>query len=609
MNFNLFNILYSGLKRFIFSVAIALNMFSTTAFLIVLSLLGKYEVAADVGIIQGATLAVFMAFSANARNLVLGDKSGQILKQLFEYRLLLLFPLSLVAYVLSKNVIETVSFLALLLILRRCSEWIAELHISERELQNDIGYANNFVFIQLAVFFILVTSAGNEQSSFYQFALLLWAVSPVLQIVPFIRKIISQKNVQETFKLRSFLPHVGSSWIIAISTYVFRVIIVLLAGKAIGGILFSAYAIGGMLNSIYTYALGPSIAMRLANHNVEKERKFTWMSVSFLVISGLLIVLFSLYAFTDIHETEFFIQAIGYSLIGGGIMILAQRKRIHILQLEKESVFVHDVLSNILIIATLPFAFYLLGKDILAVLFLWNAFLAFVFYNLHNIGVIILKITNTSHFIQKIIKRTPIQTFILLLLFFPLFFQLNGNIFNSYDLVFDSKGSLFLLPLPVGVIACFAGIPLLIRYKYVELSAGFIFSFFVLMVFSTLIVSIGDRGNSLAKFIFLLQFVLPAFALLLGQSYVKPESPLLRYESIILFILCIIIPAELIASLGQNREGILTPYLYGFSLYQHLQYLPVIFVGLYFLSAISVYKYKFMRMLLLCLAPFVIVYA
>lgn len=113
----------SGISgRYIFSTAIAANMFSMTALLIILSFLGYPEIAAEMGIVQGATLAVFLAFSANARNLILSSKSDALLRQLFFFRAILLLPLSAAAYLLSKGIIDSFGTITIILILRRCME-------------------------------------------------------------------------------------------------------------------------------------------------------------------------------------------------------------------------------------------------------------------------------------------------------------------------------------------------------------------------------------------------------------------------------------------------------------------------------------------------------
>jgi len=75
-----------------------------------------------------------------------------------------------------------------------------------------------------------------------------------------------------------------------------------------------------------------------------------------------------------------FMYAIGFSLIGGGVMILAQRQRLYISQVCNKDVFVPDAQSNILLIGSIPFAYYVFGMEVVATYFLWSAVLSFVFY-------------------------------------------------------------------------------------------------------------------------------------------------------------------------------------------------------------------------------------
>lgn len=600
------------LKSHVFSLAIAVNMFSITVLMIILSFLDYLELAADVGLIQGATLAVFLAFSANARNLILSAESDFYLKQQFIFRGILVLPLAIAAFYLSGGIVETYGPLTFALVLRRSTEWIAELQISEREKADEAGFAHRFIAIQTISFSLLLFSFGMQNERLYEFMLFFWACSPVFQIIPFFIRRITHCNERAHINLGNFLPHLGSSWVIAVSTYVFRILIALLAGKSMAGMLFSAFAIGGMLNAIYTYAVGPSLISKQGGQTVASADRITLFIVAAHFLMGILFILVAIMGLIEESFSTFFLQSIGVSVIGGGIMILAQRRRMVILQIQKNSVFAPDVLANILIISTVPFAFYLLGPDILAGLFLWNACLTYVIYTVPTLNQKVLgrkKILTGMNKVFGNLNRSKIQVGVLFCLVLPVFFQLSGNIiFDDPSMYFNSDGILTRLPLPISVIACFSGLALLIRFKMARLSGGILFSLFITMTISTFIVSMESRTGELGKFILLMQFILPVFSLLLGQSYILPQHHKFRFEAIFLYVLVFIVPLEILATLIQGT-GILTPYLYVFSIYQHFQYMPVIFVGLYFLALLSLFEHKNMRVLLLWLAPFIGVYA
>jgi len=136
---------------------------------------------------------------------------------------------------------------------------------------------------------------------------------------------------------------------------------------------------------------------------------------------------------------------------------------------------------------------------------------------------------------------------------------------------------------------------------------GFVFSIFMLMMLSAIYTTSRSEGTvELAKFIHLVQFLLPSFALVLGSLYLRPASIYLSIEAIVLYILAIIIPLEVLATISHGH--ILSSRLYGFSLYQHFQYLPVVFLGFYFFAAASFYKSSYLRHIVLFLAPWMGVY-
>tara|TARA_R110002049_G_scaffold224693_5_gene396425 strand:+ start:2222 stop:3565 length:1344 start_codon:yes stop_codon:yes gene_type:complete len=199
------------------------------------------------------------------------------------------------------------------------------------------------------------------------------------------------------------------------------------------------------------------------------------------------------------------------------------------------------------------------------------------------------------------------QALLLFLFFMPLFFQLSGSVFTSDAFNYNAQGKLLLLPLPIAAIFCFIGIAFLLRLEKRHFGMGIIFSIFTLMMLS-IVVSSGESGKvELAKFILLVQFTLPTFALVLGGLYLSPRLDCLRYEAVILYVLLLVVPLEVIATVIKGN-GLLSPDVYIFSLYQHLQYLPVIFVGLYFLTVNSLYENNKLRYLVLFLAPWMGIY-
>lgn len=180
-------------------------------------------------------------------------------------------------------------------------------------------------------------------------------------------------------------------------------------------------------------------------------------------------------------------------------------------------------------------------------------------------------------------------------LFFPLFFQLSGHFFNSEKLVIDSGGVLTQLPLPISVIACIAGVLVFLRnYRRADTAMLFI----VLMASGMLlsVVFAAPDGEVVwRKLLLALQFLLPTMGLLLGQLVNDDRNVI---PGAFLWVLCLLVPIQLLASWWQHSLT-LTHYFYVFSIYQHFQFVPVIFVIAYCL--VMVHLWSTHKRLLRCL--------
>ena len=164
-----------------------------------------------------------------------------------------------------------------------------------------------------------------------------------------------------------------------------------------------------------------------------------------------------------------------------------------------------------------------------------------------------------------------------------MFFQIEGGIFNDKTMVFDSHGLISRLPIPLSVAACFIGIPLLIgRYRDAVPSLAVVLASAALMFVSLLVTTRSQGGEFQGKFIALLQFVLPMVALILGQLYETADEEISILSKVFLLVLCAIVLLLIYCSWRRGLRAF-SPYLFvfsfSFSIYQHLQYVPVIFTG------------------------------
>lgn len=584
------------------------NTFAMTLLLVSLGLAGESELAAEIGIVQGATLALFYAFSANARSLILNESSQYSAGAIMLSRIVLVIPLALIAYWLSVKVAGVPYLLASVLILRRITEWLSEVHLSEMEKLGNQSFARTYLVLQsLLLTLVIVWTVGGFPNPLLGF--LIWAIAPLTLSISAIGKSFTEITNSPFQLALKMMPHFGSTAIIGVTVYIFRLLIILLTGKEIAGDLFTAFAIGGLTGSLFANAFGASIAL----HEQRSGKKYFPQSLRW-ILNLLAILGAGIYIAASLNppeldwtgKSDFFWQATGLSMIGGVVMVYAQRIRFRLLHGDKErDVFGPDVLINILIIASVPFLPNLMGMQSMASLYLLSALLSLLFYfSFARKGKLDLEHDDSKLQNNNYLYHILIAVLILL----PLFFQISGGVFNNPGMNFDSGGVLSNLPIPISVLACYGGILLLGAYQRAYISFGFIFLVSMAMLVSTIVTTGQQPIEQQAKLILYVQYILPMVALVLGQIYIarKPNQSV-TYAKAFLWVLVAIVPLNLFSSWIQGLVY-LSPYFGLFSIYQHLQYVPVVFVSAYLIALFALWHFPRYKKLLLVLLPFMAIY-
>jgi len=131
----------------------------------------------------------------------------------------MLAPLGLLAFLLCIGVVDGGWLFVLLLVVRRAAEWLAEIFLSDQELNHQGRAAWQFLLAQsvLGLVLLLVLLDGGM---FAIPATLLWAFSPLMGCVrlKLLREAVS--NVTPLLSsIRQLLPHFGSTAVIGVSLY------------------------------------------------------------------------------------------------------------------------------------------------------------------------------------------------------------------------------------------------------------------------------------------------------------------------------------------------------------------------------------------------------
>ncbi len=555
---------------YLFPAAYMVLTQAMTALLVGAGLLGDSEIAADIGIVQAATLATFFAFSGNARNLILTTQARVSLGGILAARMALLLPLGAMALLLSIVVARIDSGLALVLVARRIGEWIGEVELSDSELRGDKSAATKSLALQ-SVLLLMALLAMAFAPAFVFWAFIAWALVPVLPALRFAVPELRKCGVSLRASIAMLLPHFGSTAAMGVSLYAFRALLVLVAGKAEAGELFAAFAVGSFLGTIFANVLGASFSL----HEERSGRAYLpgalWAAMLFYLVAGTAILAATHFAPNVIESsrrTPFFWQAMGWSLLGGVMMLVAQRGRVRLLAAGRgDDVFGADVLIHILLIAAVP-ALYATGSDgRLTMLYALNAALALMFYATSDRGFAA-RLGPSAEMLSVV--------FLTFCIFSPCFVLLSGAVYNPADAMADSGGVLRNLPLPVSLFACYGGLLVLGRYRLATPGLWTIVGLLVMMLLSVMILS-GSEATERAKMLLLLQILLPTFGLVFG-AVVEPDGDRqFRIAASIFAVVALIVPAQLVASWFAGTY-MLTHRLFAFAVYQHFEFVPVILV-------------------------------
>lgn len=592
---------------YLFPVAFMMNSFSVTAILVFLGLVGETHLAADIGLVQGVMLALFYAFSANSRSIILNDEAKISVNLIFFTRMILILPLGVIAYCASVYISSIDMILVIALVIRRSVEWIGEIHLSWRESSNDGNFAKRYSILEGSVF-LLVVAWYLAKVPLPVIGMLIWAVVPVGMHAPFIRKMMTTPGYLKSLKTHwnLMMPQLGSTMIIGVSVYVFRLIIVLVTGKRAAGDLFTAFALGGLIGSLFAQILGPSVVLYESRN---RNNYFTTRMESFLILYcvGGVVLFFAAYfnlgLLMLIGKSAIFWNAVGASMVGGVVMVYAQHSRSLLLQTSREANLLGpDVYINIIVLACVPYFYYIMGHQALTILYLINAILSYVIYRRTE-----KEYSGEESKISAVSDRV-VAVVIALFILLPVFFQIQGGIFREPSMMIDSGGLISRLPIPLSVLGCFVGIIFIGRFRYTNASLSMIFFSFIMMLIASLISTYHQDQATKAKLFFLLQFILPMFALVLGQQYEGLDPKMIQLRKAFFCVLCIIVPIQLLSTYVQGQRH-LSPYLYLFSIYQHWQYVPVVFTSAFMLVLYGCWEEHHYKRILMLFFPIMSVYA
>lgn len=558
------------MQHYLFPLALAFNSFSLQALIVFAGVTGRPALAADLSLAQAAMIALFFSLSGNARNLILksdGEDSGRSVMQL---RLLAAPALAAAALLVSVHLSKVELFISAAVVLRQLSEWFSEVELARREKNGETGFARNFLAVSALPLAALAVSTLWAPGLFRPL-LLLWAALPLLLCAGAIKRGAATLT-HISIEWRKLLPNCSSTLVIGMVIFFFRLLISGFAGKVIAGQLFTAFAIGSLAGSLYERTIGPSFKVSSA---LAGARALFFRLALALPVAGVAIIGALLYfgGQSEFLQRNFYLAAAaGFSLVGGYVMIGAQAMKIDLLHSHgRDDVFMADLLSNFAILVSVPVAFLLFGVEAFTALYLVNAVIVYACYWLMS-GRALLTLTPAR---EKLLHFLTAFSVVM-----PLFFQLGAGVYRLPVETYDWGGRLSMLPLPLSVFACFPLILVLHHFRKARLFSSFTFVMLCVMMAGIMVSYSGDGPSVKDRVMLSLQYLLPFFGLVLAEHAGLSEHFHRRMAKVFLWVALVIAAGQIVATFNSPTMR-LQAWLYFFTVYDNLQYAPVVIVSAY----------------------------
>ena len=371
------------LDFFTSSLSISLNFFFSTILIILLSLIGFLDFAAEIGITISLTLFLCQIFSANHRSLIFSKNYKSKINSIIQFR----FFVSILIVLISGIVIFQLQFqnflFLILLSTLICTQWIAEIFLTIKEKQKKNELLNYLLLTNILFIIVITLFIFLNNLSVINIIMVITIMNYFLTFNKDFRKFkIDLKNLKlVSYILKSSLNkfEIISSFSLNFSNLIWRFSILILAGKSIAGLLFGSYALGSFFGTLYSNIVAPKI----------HSKKIFFPKLLLIFLAPFVLIIFY-YAIKNFENFEYIndlnssrLACIFFSLIGSYFMLVSLIIRFnYFYHVSTIFIFKLDVLYSVLISLLISIIFVSLGLKYLVMAYLFASLSSLLVYSL-----------------------------------------------------------------------------------------------------------------------------------------------------------------------------------------------------------------------------------
>ena len=365
--------------------------FFVTSFLVVLLALSKnYSYAADLGIIASFWITITQILSGNRRILILSetDNSKEIILKSTFFRIFTSLALVFIIINFFKNNLQNYFEINLFLIVSTSililAQWINEILLSKKELENKLSYFYKIFFSYTVYLFLVSYFIFNEKPdsiSYLNSLLSLFIIANIFNdLISFDFRNYQIWKLSNIFK---FDLSYFSSFSLTISGFIWRIIVFNSFEKSLAGILYACFSVGSFPGTFFNNIIGPTYVKNKMRINNILKYFFGIILVSVLLSSLFYLNKISLHE--TLKESDYFGLTISLSLIGSFIMVAALYKRQKMIfekKMRLNNIFYTDIISGLSIIFILPVMNFFGGNIFVSFSYLLASLVSFIFYSM-----------------------------------------------------------------------------------------------------------------------------------------------------------------------------------------------------------------------------------
>lgn len=353
--------------------------------LIILSIYwsGNYSLISDVLLMSSITIFTTSSISFYARPFIIISNKFKDALTFQKIKKILIFPILLLLLIINNFVgleeiyVINISILFILYLWRIEADLVIyELQGSKKKLTNNlievifliclliisIFFQNKFFEILVFTFFLLTLIFKNYK---------ILKRKKIISSFGHIKNIVNENTLYVTM----------NSFILNLTNFIHRYLILLFVDKIYAGILFFAFSLGSFPANLFSFVFGATII---------RNRKTIPKIGIYLFILYFLVALYFIYlSLNNIADSIIYVFLdkdhlifISYSMIGGVIMSYAlfQKKKIFINHSIKR-IFFPELLYSFLILALVPFIYFYFNETYFKLIFLLNSIIAFLIFS------------------------------------------------------------------------------------------------------------------------------------------------------------------------------------------------------------------------------------